>query len=1643
MTAPGVYNAGAAYLEVIPSFRGVQDAIRREVGKMESALGKSGGEEFGKSFEPAARKAVDKALGATTKQAEKSGKEAAEAYAGRFADQFSKTMKQVEREAKALKLKVQPVGFDKLLKDMERLSKAKIGTDMDAGPALIEMARIETKLREIQDAAADVQFRTNIGAIATQFEAFRKRVEQDASFTIEPEIKADRQLGLFEKAVKQRLDAALSNFPPIEFDADVTPAQERLMELRRSLFELRGKRIGIDIGGSEASAEIERLRQELAMLARDSDVEINVRADAAGAAAELLAFRALVKLVDETKVEVEVKPDVDTLGARVRRLRNTILGAKGDGEDAANAFRSFNGVILGVALAAPAAAVGIAALAGGLALLAPLALGAAAGLGVLMFGFGGITDAVKALGKVQENAGKDAEEHAKKVRTAARGVADAQRTLSRARTDASRTARDAARAVTDAVERQEDAERDLERAQRDVLRAQEAVTEARERAADRIRDLRFQVMGGALAERQAVLDLKEAREEYKASLDDPEATARDREQLLINLEREELNLKRIRAENTDLAQERAVTDRQGVEGSDEVRSAREGVARAEEGVRAASERVADAQRAVQDAILSQREAQADAAMRIADAQRNLQEAQERHHEAVNETSTSVEALEIAMGKLGPAGQGFALFIHGLRDDFREMRDVVQAGIFPGLQSAISDILTVNGPMLTTFLASMSGAIGAMFQQLGDLMTSPQWQAIWATFTEYAPEFFTQTAEIAMNMLTFFGELFVGLAPYSERFGDALVRMSETMAEWMADFVQSDTFHAMMAWLFEKGPIIWETLLSVFKAIGNIIIALEPLGLVILGMIDALADFISWMDPAILGAIITAVLGLVIAFQTASLVVMFFGGLFSILTFSLAVWVLAIGAVITALVILWTQSETFRDIVTGAWDAVMAGVGFVVDWFVEHVLPVLQQVWEGIAAGARWLYDEVIAPIFETWQVIWGVLWGFMQEIWENVGAPLFAVVQDIIETVWGVAQPIFELIGMAFGALWAYTEWKWNTVGKPVFDFIMDVIQFLWKNIADPVFTFIAEGFGWLMDIFVSAWENVGKPIFEGIGSIVEGLIEIFQGSSDGIKKIWDGLMGIFLTPIRFVVETVINKGVIGGINKLASIFMDDQSWIPEVPTGWINTAQRFMSATGRAEGGPIPGFSPHKKADNVPIWATAGEFMQPVDSVNYYGPGVMEALRKRQIPREFFYSAQQRAEGGMIFPMMASAVKRRFPFARITSTYRPFDSGYHGRGQAIDIGGAVPYPGGDSIAQMVAINQWIAKTYGSGVRELIHTAPGAINLYNGRPHTYNPRTQAEHRNHVHWAMNTLVGAFRGVMGGRMAMGDPRLDRETIFGRVGDFFDNPVSFFSRVVDKFAGDDDGILDSKFGKMLVKLPHKFAGLAANALKDKLADVMGEVTESFLDPGTTSPNLAPAALQSKVRGVAALYGWSEGAQWAAINRLIQKESSWNPTAQNPTSTAYGLFQFLNGTWAGTGFSKTSDPVRQTQAGLTYIKNRYGTPTEALRFHNRNNWYSEGGQVGKDGSREDAPTLYDAGGWLPPGMSTVLNASGRPEPILTAAQWDELLASRESGGGPVIGSVTIPMVQSDPHELVGELNHQVQVARRGGRYGGKVGAR
>lgn len=124
--------------------------------------------------------------------------------------------------------------------------------------------------------------------------------------------------------------------------------------------------------------------------------------------------------------------------------------------------------------------------------------------------------------------------------------------------------------------------------------------------------------------------------------------------------------------------------------------------------------------------------------------------------------------------------------------------------------------------------------------------------------------------------------------------------------------------------------------------------------------------------------------------------------------------------------------------------------------------------------------------------------------------------------------------------------------------------------------------------------------------------------------------------------------------------------------------------------------------------------------------------------------------------------------------------------------------------------------------------------------------------------------------------------------------------------------------------------------NAVTNAIALADAKVGRPASVPKVASDYAANRALGQKL---AAERGWT-GSLWDAYNRLVMKESGWNNQAQNPTSTAYGIGQFLDSTWKGYG-AKTSDPATQIRYMLDYIAGRYGDPQKALQFHLANNWY------------------------------------------------------------------------------------------------------
>ncbi|MBC7639333.1 MAG: hypothetical protein H7231_06080 [Rhodoferax sp.] len=96
-----------------------------------------------------------------------------------------------------------------------------------------------------------------------------------------------------------------------------------------------------------------------------------------------------------------------------------------------------------------------------------------------------------------------------------------------------------------------------------------------------------------------------------------------------------------------------------------------------------------------------------------------------------------------------------------------------------------------------------------------------------------------------------------------------------------------------------------------------------------------------------------------------------------------------------------------------------------------------------------------------------------------------------------------------------------------------------------------------------------------------------------------------------------------------------------------------------------------------------------------------------------------------------------------------------------------------------------------------------------------------------------------------------------------------------------------------------------------------------------------------QSAARVLAARRGWGQ-TQFSCLDLLWSKESQWQTSADNPTSSAYGIPQALPGVrMATSGKDWRTNPLTQIRWGLQYIESAYGTPCAAWAHSRATNWY------------------------------------------------------------------------------------------------------
>ncbi|QAY16413.1 tape measure protein [Gordonia phage Msay19] len=537
--------------------------------------------------------------------------------------------------------------------------------------------------------------------------------------------------------------------------------------------------------------------------------------------------------------------------------------------------------------------------------------------------------------------------------------------------------------------------------------------------------------------------------------------------------------------------------------------------------------------------------------------------------------------------------------------------------------------------------------------------------------------------------------------------------------------------------------------------------------------------------------------------------------------------------------------------------------------------------------------------------------------------------------------------GLAFTAAWAeaWNAWKSET------SLGVDHTLSEWER--------MAQG---MRDIF----DGGIAPIFEDMAKMYTTLEGATKTTVDNVGTTWADIEPKTKRPAGIVINEVYNNGLRGAWNKFNS---------------FLGVAELPAFTVAYATGGPVHGPGT-ETSDSIYAKLSRGEHVITAAEVRGAG-GHQAIMAQRQVwaGRKRMQGVDQSmpafARGGPVDPKAppwpgesnlkpAAILARRnihkyWPMIGEIGGYRPSDP-YpdHPSGLALDVMVGVGNPVGDEVNDWLHRNMVPLALNYTIWKQFYKPAGGGGNLMGDR----GDPTQ-NHMDHVHALFNNngVPGITTGGIGGSSGGA-------------------PIDYKKIVQESFKADMDEVRKNlpAIPGGIGQWPKISADVAEKMALKKLLPLAEKMSISSGSAASAWAGAPDASVVTKVKEAMKTYGWDQGAEWEALNQLIGHESSWNPNAQNPSSTAYGLFQFLDSTWASVGGSKTSDPYQQAIYGGRYIKNRYGSPSAAWAFWQNPQPNPYGGN------------WYDNGGVLPPGLTLANNQTGGPEAILTAAQWSAM---------------------------------------------------
>ncbi|MDH2334287.1 phage tail tape measure protein [Paenibacillus polymyxa] len=323
-----------------------------------------------------------------------------------------------------------------------------------------------------------------------------------------------------------------------------------------------------------------------------------------------------------------------------------------------------------------------------------------------------------------------------------------------------------------------------------------------------------------------------------------------------------------------------------------------------------------------------------------------------------------------------------------------------------------------------------------------------------------------------------------LLPYLNRFG-----------QWVSDHKpQIEAFGAAIGdkvgkgieWLTTKAKELWPTLQSVGSTIKGVVqqmLGFEGVAPKIAGIAAALVTY-----KAVVTTISVAT-RIWTAFQLALNVAMSLN--------PIGIVIAVIAGLVTAFVVAYKKSETFRNVVNAAWAAIKSGFSTAMNFITVTVPSVFNSVINFIVQWGPKLLMVVAGPLV--------LVTGLVVTYWSQIKAFTVAVFTAVWTWLVSVWAGITGSISGAVSSIWSRITGAWNNVKATtsnVFNGVRSFLSGVWNSILSTISTIVTN----IWNKITSIWNQItgylkGINLFDIGKNIIEGMINGISSMADSVVQ--------------------------------------------------------------------------------------------------------------------------------------------------------------------------------------------------------------------------------------------------------------------------------------------------------------------------------------------------------------------------------------------------------------------------------------------------------------------------------------------------------------------------------------------------------------